>query len=103
VTNADGTTNYDNQANPLVAKNLEGRLMLVHGALDDNVPIGNTYLVVDALIKANRNFDLLVLPNQRHGYDDDSSYVTRRRWDYFVKYLAGDTPPHEFRIPPELK
>jgi dipeptidyl aminopeptidase/acylaminoacyl peptidase len=103
VANADGATNYDNQANPLVAKNLEGRLMLVHGALDDNVPIGNTYLVVDALIKANRNFDLLVLPNQRHGYDDDSSYVTRRRWDYFVKYLAGDTPPHEFRIPPELK
>jgi dipeptidyl aminopeptidase/acylaminoacyl peptidase len=63
------------------------------------VPISNTYLVVDALIKANRDFDLLILPNQHHGYDQDSSYVTRRRWDWFVENLAGGTPPHEFRIP----
>jgi len=58
---------------------------------------------VDALIKANRNFDLLILPNQHHGYANDAPYVMRRRWDYFVHYLAGDTPPHEFRIPSPKK
>jgi dipeptidyl aminopeptidase/acylaminoacyl peptidase len=99
VTNLDGTTSYDNQANQLIAKNLKGRLMLVHGEIDDNVPISSTYLVVDALIKANKDFDMLILPNQHHGYGEDSSYVTRRRWDWFVRNLAGDTPPHEFRIP----
>jgi len=99
VTNPDGTTSYDNQANQLIAKNLKGRLMLVHGEIDDNVPIGSTYLVADALIKANKDFDMLILPNQHHGYGEDSSYVTRRRWDWFVRNLAGDTPPHEFRVP----
>ena len=99
VTNPDGTTSYDNQANQLIAKNLKGRLMLVHGEIDDNVPISSTYLVVDALIEANKDFDMLVLPNQHHGYGEDSSYVTRRRWDWFVRNLAGDTPPHEFRVP----
>jgi dipeptidyl aminopeptidase/acylaminoacyl peptidase len=99
VTNKDGTTNYDNQANQLIAKNLKGRLMLVHGSIDDNVPTGETYLVVDALIKANKDFDMLILPNKHHGYADDNPYVMRRRWDWFVRYLAGDTPPREFRIP----
>jgi dipeptidyl aminopeptidase/acylaminoacyl peptidase len=99
VTHKDGTTNYDNQANQLLAKNLQGHLMLVHGQIDDNVPISNTMLVVDALIKANRNFDMMILPNQRHGYGSDSAYVMRRRWDYFVRYLAGDVPPHQFKIP----
>ena len=98
VTHKDGTTNYDNQAIQLMAKNLKGHLMLVHGSVDTNVPTGETYLVVDALIKANKNFDMLILPNQGHSYSDDTPYVTRRRWDYFVKYLAGDTPPHEFKV-----
>jgi dipeptidyl aminopeptidase/acylaminoacyl peptidase len=99
VTNPDGTSNYDNQANQLLAKNLKGRLMLVHGEIDDNVPISNTYLVVDALIKANRDFDLLILPNQHHGYGADAPYVMRRRWDWFVRNLAGDQPPREYTIP----
>ncbi|HJP99296.1 MAG TPA: DPP IV N-terminal domain-containing protein [Rhodanobacteraceae bacterium] len=103
VTYKDGTTNYDNQANQLIAKNLKGRLMLVHGSIDDNVPTGETYLVVDALIKANKDFDMMILPNKHHGYADDNPYVMRRRWDYFVKYLAGDTPPYEFKMPPEPK
>jgi dipeptidyl aminopeptidase/acylaminoacyl peptidase len=72
--------------------------MLVHGTLDDNVPPGNTLLMVDALIKANRNFDLLMIPNARHAYGDATPYVTRRRWDYFVQYLAGDTPPKEYEL-----
>ena len=100
VTNKDGSTNYDNQANQLIAKNLKGKLMLVHGSIDDNVPPYSTLLVVDALIKANKDFDMLFLPNQHHGYGSDTPYITRRRWDYFVQYLAGDTPPKEYALKP---
>ena len=87
--NADGTTNYDNQANENFAKNLNGHLLLIHGTMDQNVPPNNTLLVVDALIKANKDFDLLMIPNAGHGYGAATHYVVRRRWDYFVRYLAG--------------
>jgi dipeptidyl aminopeptidase/acylaminoacyl peptidase len=100
VTNKDGTTNYDNQANENEAKNLKGRLMLVHGTMDDNVPPSNTLLIVDALIKANKDFDLLMIPNAHHGYAAATPYTTRRRWDYFVQYLAGETPPKEYALKP---
>ena len=100
VKNPDGTSNYDSQANQNYAKNLKGHLLLAYGTMDDNVPPYNTQLVVDALIRANKDFDLIVLPNMRHGYGEDSQYMTRRRWDYFVRYLAGDTPPHEYEMKP---
>jgi dipeptidyl-peptidase 4 len=96
--NADGTTNYDSQANQYVAKNLKGKLLLAHGSMDNNVPLNNTLLVVDALIKANKDFDLLIIPNVAHGYGEASQYMTRRRWDYFVKNLAGNVPPHEYEM-----
>jgi hypothetical protein len=57
-------------------------------------------LVVDALIKANKDFDLLMIPNAGHGYGAASQYMTRRRWDYFVRYLAGATPPPEYEMKP---
>jgi dipeptidyl-peptidase-4 len=98
VKNADGTTNYDSQANQYVAKNLKGKLLLAHGSMDNNVPLNNTLLVVDALIKANKDFDLLIIPNVAHGYGEASQYMTRRRWDYFVKNLAGNVPPHEYEM-----
>ncbi|GAB2537814.1 S9 family peptidase [Rhodanobacter koreensis] len=98
VTNKDGSSNYDDQANQNLAKNLKGHLMLVHGTMDDNVPTSNTLLVVDALIKANRDFDLLLIPNAHHGYAAATPYATRRRWDYFVRNLAGDTPPKEYEL-----
>ncbi len=94
------TTNYDGQANENIAKNLKGHLLLAHGTMDDNVPPYNTLLVVNALIKANKDFDLLLLPNQHHGYGDATSYMTRRRWDYFVRYLLGAEPPHEYEMHP---
>ena len=72
--------------------------MLVHGTMDDNVPPYQTLLVVDALIKANKDFDLLLIPNARHGYAEATPYATRRRWDYFVQHLAGNTPPHEYQL-----
>ncbi len=96
----DGTTNYDSQANQYVAKNLKGHLLLAHGTMDNNVPPNNTLLVVDALIKANKDFDLLMIPNVAHGYAEASQYMARRRWDYFVRYLAGNTPPHEYQMKP---
>lgn len=90
--------NYEAQANQNLAENLQGKLMLAHGAMDDNVPPYNTYLVVDALIEANKDFDLIVFPNARHGYGADSPYMMRRRWDYFVQHLRGEAPPKEFDI-----
>jgi dipeptidyl-peptidase-4 len=97
---ADGTSNYDSQANQNYAKNLKGHLLLAHGTMDDNVPPNNTLLLVDALIKANKDFDLLLIPNVAHGYGPASQYMTRRRWDYFVRYLAGDLPPTEYEMKP---
>ena len=98
VKDSTGKSNYDNQANQNFAANLKGKLLLAHGGMDDNVPPYNTYLVVDALVKANKDFDLLIFPNARHGYGVDSYYMMRKRWDYFVKYLQGSEPPKEFKI-----
>jgi dipeptidyl-peptidase-4 len=92
------TDSYAPQANQLQAQNLRGHLLLAHGGMDDNVPPQNTYLVVDALIKANKDFDLVILPQQHHGYGPDANYMMRRRWDYFVHYLMGAEPPHEYQI-----
>ena len=97
VEHADGTTNYDNQANQLLAENLVGKLLISHGTLDTNVPISNTMLLVDALIAANKDFDLLVLPNRGHGYGNEP-YMMRRRWDYFVRHLLGAEPPAGYEI-----
>jgi dipeptidyl-peptidase-4 len=93
-----GISNYEQQANQTFAKKLKGKLMLIHGGLDDNVPPYNTYLVVDELIKNNKDFDLIILPNARHGYGNDRNYIMRRRWDYFVQHLMSATPPKEFKI-----
>jgi len=95
---ADGKDNYEDQANQNFAKNLKGKLLLAHGGLDDNVPPYNTYLVVDALVKANKDFDLIIFPNARHGYGADSLYMMRRRWDYFVRHLQGGMPPAGYEI-----
>jgi dipeptidyl aminopeptidase/acylaminoacyl peptidase len=97
VTNPDGTSNYDNQSNPLVAKNLKGKLLLAHGTMDSNVPPSNTLLVVDALIAANKDFDLIMMPNRGHGFGYEP-YMMRRRWDYFVKNLLGSEPPREYEF-----
>src|SRR5712671_6969984 len=94
---SDGTTNYDNQANQLIAKNLKGKLLLAHGTMDSNVPPNNTLLVVDELIKANKDFDLLMLPNRGHGFGNEP-YMIRRRWDYFVRHLLGAQPPQEYEM-----
>ncbi len=96
----DAPDSYDIEANQNFARNLKGKLLLMHGMMDNNVPPQNTYLVMDALIKANKDFDLILLPFQPHGYGSDGPYVMRRRWDYFVKNLLGVDPPKEFKMKP---
>jgi dipeptidyl aminopeptidase/acylaminoacyl peptidase len=95
---SNDSDNYAAEANQTHAANLKGKLFLAHGAMDDNVPPSNTMLVVDALVKAGKDFDLLILPNARHGFGADGAYMMRRRWDYFVRHLQGREPPKEYRI-----
>jgi dipeptidyl aminopeptidase/acylaminoacyl peptidase len=89
--------NYDAQSNLLAATNLKGKLLLAHGTADANVPPDNTLLLVDELIKANKDFDLLLLPNRGHNFANEP-YMTRRRWDYFVRHLKGVEPPREYPL-----
>ncbi|TAK19042.1 MAG: S9 family peptidase [Acidobacteria bacterium] len=89
---------YVDAANQTHAANLKGKLLLAHGTMDNNVPPDNTLLVVDALIKANKDFDLLMIPNAGHGYGAASNYMMRRRWDYFTKWLLGVEPPKQYEI-----
>ena len=89
---------YGVEANQLQAQNLKGKLLLAHGTMDNNVPPDNTLLVVDALIKANKDFDLLMIPNAGHGFGSASNYMMRRRWDYFVRWLLDAEPPTGYQI-----
>ena len=90
------TDNFASSANAAMAKNLKGKLLLMHGDMDDNVHPAMTIQVVDALIKANRSFDLIIAPNRPHSLTEP--YFIRRRWDYFVQNLMGATPPHDYEI-----
>jgi dipeptidyl aminopeptidase/acylaminoacyl peptidase len=94
---ADGESNYDTQANQNFARNLQGKLLLAHGTMDSNVPFYSTLLLVDALIAANKDFDLILFPNRGHGFGNEP-YMMRRRWDYFVEHLLGAEPPREYEL-----
>ena len=91
-----GTDNFAKMANKYYAENLTGKLLLIHGDLDDNVHPAMTVQLVDALIKANKNFDLIWGPDYPHGML--TPYFVRRRWDYFVEHLLGVTPPAGYEI-----
>ncbi|MGE3615593.1 MAG: DPP IV N-terminal domain-containing protein [Gemmatimonadales bacterium] len=95
--NPDGTDSYDAESNQSLVKNLKGKLLIAHGSMDNNVPPNNTMKMVDDLIRANKDFDLLVLPNRRHGFGNEP-YMMRRRWDYFVRNLLGAEPPKDYEI-----
>ena len=85
----DTTFVYKIRTNPEIAKNLKGHLLLVHGDIDDNVHPGNTTRVVDALIRAGKRFDMLMLPQQRHSFGDMNEYFYWRLVDYFSEHLKG--------------
>jgi dipeptidyl aminopeptidase/acylaminoacyl peptidase len=93
----DGTDSFDSQANQRLVANLKGHLLLMYGTLDDNVHPNATLLVIDELIKQNKNFDLVVFPNRNHGYAAEP-YTIRRTWDYFVQHLLGQSPPWQYEI-----
>ena len=81
---------YSIERNQDLARNLKGHLMLTHGDIDNNVHPANTMRVANALIRANKRFDMLILPGQRHGYGDMSEYWFWRMADYFSEHLLGD-------------
>ena len=88
----DGETvfEYHISANHELAERLKGNLLLVHGDIDENVHPGCTLRVVDALIRANKRFDMLLLPGQRHGFGDMNEYFFWRMADYFSEHLLGE-------------
>lgn len=85
--------NYVSVDNDRAAAQLKGKLMIVMGGLDQNVLPGSTLQFVNALMKANKDFDLLFLPQANHREAIDP-YTVRRTWDYFVRNLRGLEPPH---------
>lgn len=93
---------YNEQSNVTLASHLQGHLLLEHGDIDDNVHPVETMRLVDALMTANKSFDMLLVPNMYHGESGvHALYIARRRWDYFVQYLLGVTPPVNFELKDE--
>lgn len=86
-----------------LAQNLEGHLLLVHGAIDNNVHPANTIRLANALIKNDKRFDFMMLPGQRHGFGEYSPYFERMLWRYFAEHLLGDYRPDkiDYNIPEE--
>jgi dipeptidyl aminopeptidase/acylaminoacyl peptidase len=89
---------YSIEKNPDLASNLKGHLLLSTGDIDNNVHPGNTIRVINALTKANKRFDLVLLPGQRHGYADMTEYFFWRMADYFSRYLIGDNADRPVNI-----
>ncbi|MDO5977494.1 S9 family peptidase [Flavivirga spongiicola] len=90
---------YQEVSNITNAKNLKGKLLLVHGGLDDNVNPSATFKFAEALINADKEFDLLILPSQRHGYvGKHRNYFIKKRWNYFVEHLLGVKPIWNFSL-----
>lgn len=94
----DTTFVYSIETNPEIASNLKGHLMLVHGDIDNNVHPANTIRVVNALIRANKRFDMLILPGQRHGFGDMNEYFFWRMADYYCEWLMGSSKRNEVNI-----
>ena len=90
------TDNFGASANKTYVKNLKGKLLLMHGDMDDNVHPANTIQLINELIKANKDFDFIIAPDRAHGLNEP--YFIRRRWDYFVRHLLGAEPPKEYAI-----
>jgi dipeptidyl-peptidase-4 len=89
---------YHLQSNITMAGNLKGKLLITHGGIDDNVNPSATFKLAEALIKADKQFDMLILPSQQHGYrGQHSRYFQKTRWNYFIKHLRGVEPIWDFK------
>jgi len=91
----DTTFTYQIERNTELAKNLKGKLLLATGDIDNNVHPANTIRMADALIKANKRFDFLLLPGQRHGFGNMTEYFFWKMADYFAEHLLGDSKSYE--------
>jgi len=99
VSQGDTTFVYHIDTNQEIASRLKGHLMLVHGDMDNNVHPANTIRVVNALIRANKRFEFVYLPGQRHGFGDMNEYFFWKMADHYTRYLMGDTSPRPIDIP----
>jgi len=90
--------NYTDAANPLLVGNIKGKLFLLHGDMDSNVLPSQTLQLVDALIRANKDFELLIVPNAGHGALLVSRYALRRSWDFLVRNLMHEEPPPDYDL-----
>lgn len=86
------------QGNGHAAHKLQGKLLLITGDMDENVQINQTLALVESLIRANRDFELLIVPNADHNVLMTHGYAQRRVWDYFVRNLLGEVPPADFEV-----
>ena len=93
-------SNYKRLDDAELADRLRGHLMLVYGDMDENALPAVTFQFANALIKANKTFDLVYLPNRTHSFFRTDPYYTRRLWDYFVERLLGATPPENYVLKP---
>lgn len=90
---------YHQISNITNAKKLKGKLLLAHGGLDDNVNPSATFKLAEAFIKADKDFDLLILPSQRHGFTGvHRDYFTKKRWNYFVEHLLHEEPIWDIKL-----
>jgi dipeptidyl-peptidase 4 len=88
---------YDSSTMGFAGSNLEGKLLLIQGMLDDFFHPSGMFQLIDDLVTANKDFDLVMLPNGRHAWNSNC-YGMRRTWDYMVKHLRGDEPPRGFKL-----
>ncbi len=90
---------YEKVSNVTNAKNLKGKLLLVHGGIDENVNPSATFKLAEALVNADKNFDMLILPSQQHGFKGKAQqYFLKKRWNYFVEHLLGEKPIWDFKL-----
>jgi dipeptidyl aminopeptidase/acylaminoacyl peptidase len=94
----DDFTGFNERANQGLANRLRGKLLLILGGFDMNVPNADTYGVVQSLFEAGKNFDLAVVPRMGHSISHDP-FALRKQWDYFVEHLLGESPPQDYVVP----
>lgn len=92
-------SSYHYVSNITMAGNLKGKLLITHGGIDENVNPSATFKLAEALVKADKEFDMLIFPSQRHGYTGKvSDYFTKKLWNYFVEHLLGTKPIWEIEL-----
>ncbi|MFI9561409.1 S9 family peptidase [Nonomuraea endophytica] len=95
-----GEVDHGLASNALAADRLQGKLLLMHGGMDNSVLPEQTFRLVDRLIAADKDFDLVIVPGAEHLYFGFEHFVYRKMWDYFLTNLLGAEPPAGFRLTP---